>query len=52
MVILDTPYLSAISSTVRASFGVTRRVHAGKFNLERAVEVQEGIFKRWASWEF
>jgi len=27
-------------------------VKAEKFNLERAIEVQEGIFKKWASWKF
>ena len=47
------PFKNRDSDIYIPTFRELRRgVQAGKFNLERAVEVQEGIFKRWASWEF
>jgi len=47
------PFKNSDSDIYIPTFRELRRgVHVGKFNLERAVEVQEEIFKRWASWEF
>ena len=47
------PFKNRESDIYIPTFRELRRgIQAGKFNLERAVKVQEETFKRWASWEF